>query len=62
MKKNRFIEVKKSRKTGQWYWVMKGTNGRKMAHSEGIKNRTYFKQLMADFESIGFEIVWNNYN
>lgn len=59
--KNRYIEVKKSRKTGQWYWRMMGSNGKKMAHSETIENRTYFKELMKDFESIGFVIKWNNY-
>jgi len=59
--KKRFIQVKKSKKTGQFYWVMKGRNGEKMAHSESIQNRTYFKKLMEDFKSIGFEIKWGSF-
>lgn len=57
MKNQLFIEVKKSRRTGLYFWVMKGANGEKMAHSEGIENRTYLKNLMKRFEKMGFIIV-----
>lgn len=56
MKKQLVIEQKVSKKTGLWYWVMRGENGEKMGHSEGIENRTYFKQLMKRFEAMGFII------
>jgi uncharacterized protein YegP (UPF0339 family) len=56
MKKQFSIEVKRSRTTGNWFWVMKGANGEKMAHSEGIENRTYLKALLKRFEKMGFII------
>lgn len=52
-----YIQPKVSRKTGLLYWVMTGTNGEKMGHSEGIENKTYFKSLMARFEKMGFKIL-----
>lgn len=55
--KQLFIQPKKSKRTGLLYWVMMGANGEKMAHSEGIENKTYFKQLMARFETMGFKIL-----
>lgn len=59
MKKQLYIKVKVSKKTGLLYWVMVGDNGEKMGHSEGIENKTYFKNLMKRFESMGFIIIWN---
>ncbi len=61
MARQKVIQLKKSKKTGQWYWVMKGANGEKMAHSEAIQNRSYLRNLMAQFESIGFIIQWNGF-
>lgn len=62
MAKQRYIQIKKSKHHKMWYWIMKGGNGEKMAHSEYIQNRTYLKQLMADFENIGFKIIWGDFN
>lgn len=50
------IHLKKSVKTGHYYWVMKGMNGEKMGHSETIENTTYLKSLMKRFEAMGFVI------
>ncbi len=61
MARPKVIELKKSKKTGQWYWVMKGANGEKMAHSEAIQNRSYLKRRMAEFESEGYLIQWNGF-
>lgn len=52
-----YITVKKSKRTGLLYWVMTGGNGEKMAHSEGIENRTYLKNLLKRFEAMGFKII-----
>lgn len=51
------IEFKKSKNTKQWYWVMKGKNGEKMAHSETIKSSGHVKKYIALFEKMGFRII-----
>ena len=55
--KKLYIKIKKSKKTGLLYWTMTGGNGEKMAHSEGIENKTYLKALMKRFEAMGFIII-----
>jgi hypothetical protein len=61
MAKQRIIEFKKSKKTGRWYWRMKGKNGEKMANSAPLKSRSWLYELMNDFKKIGFEIQWNGF-
>lgn len=50
------IKIKTSKKTGLKFWTMYGSNGEKMAHSEGIENKTYLKNLMKRFAAMGFII------
>jgi O-glycosyl hydrolase len=57
MKNQLYIQIRKSKKTGLLYWVMLGANNEKLAHSEGIENKTYLKSLMARFEKMGFKIL-----
>lgn len=51
------IEFKKSVKTGKWYWVMKGANGEKMAHSETINSTGHVKKYAERFRKMGFRII-----
>jgi len=56
MAKELTIKVKKSKRTGLLFWVMIGANGEKMAHSEGIENKSYLSNLLKRFEAMGFKI------
>jgi len=55
------IQIKKSKKTGQWYYVTYHGNGRKLTHSETIKNTTHLANLMKQYKQMGYVIDYGQF-
>lgn len=52
------IVFKKSKRTGKWYWRMKGNNNEKMGNSPPMKSLQWAKELASDFAKRGYKVIW----
>lgn len=54
------MAIKRSKKTGGYYWSLKDQDGETIGRSYGVSDKQTISQVADEFEALGFTIKWED--